>query len=192
MKGNLIDEFLETNIKIKNKNQSCTVEKDFKNSCVNKCRTTGVLLSVLNCGFINGYREILTAESLTQVTIFLLDLIEYAEKLPIYFIYDNACHLKPFIENNNMKKTERGKTLLRKTFVIDRLHLKNHVSPQCKLNYNPDLYDDLEETNTVACEQANYWAGGYKHIMKHMNDTRFNVFLYIICNLYNERKLISK
>jgi hypothetical protein len=67
----------------------------------------------------------------------------YAEKLPTYFIYDNACHLKPFIENNNMQKTERGKTLLRKTFVIDRLHLKNHVSPHCKLNYNPDLYDDL-------------------------------------------------
>ena len=59
----------------------------------------------------SDYREILTAESLTQVRIFLLDLIEYAEKLPIYFIYINSCHFKPFIENNNIKKTERGKTL---------------------------------------------------------------------------------
>jgi hypothetical protein len=91
-----------------------------------------------------------------------------------------------------MKKTERGRTLLRKTFVIDRLHLKNHVSPQCKLYYIPDLYDDLDDTNTVACEQTNYWAGGYKHIMKHMNDTRFNVFLYIICNLYISFVLVSQ
>ena len=48
----------------------CRVQKDLVIPCLKKCRTTGVLLTVFNCGIICGYREIFSAESLSQVAIF--------------------------------------------------------------------------------------------------------------------------
>ena len=39
--------------------------------------------------------------------------------------------------------------------------------------------------NTFVCGQTNFWVSGYKHSTKHMNNVRFNFFLYIICNEFN-------
>ncbi len=64
---------------------TCRVEKD--DLCNNKCRTKGVFLAAYNCGIVCGYREIFTAESLSQVTMFLLDMISFSISLPQYIIY---------------------------------------------------------------------------------------------------------
>ena len=37
----------------------------------------------------------------------------------------------------------------------------------------------------MVCEQINFWASGYKHAAKHMNQTRFNFFFLIIFNEFN-------
>lgn len=68
----LLDEFfIRYSRKICEKNpHSCRVNKEIQIPCIKKCRTTGVLLSVYNCGIVSGYREIFAAESLTQVGIF--------------------------------------------------------------------------------------------------------------------------
>ena len=164
---------------------TCRVEKDVK--CNNKCRSKGIMIAAYNCGIICGYREIFTSESLSQVSIFLLDLISFSNELPKFLIYDNACHLDKYLEHNKIKTiSERGKKLKESHFVIDRLHIKNHVRQNCHINYNADLHEDLFKLNTVVCEKANYWLSGYKHAMKHMSQDRFNFFLYIILNIYNE------
>jgi hypothetical protein len=107
----------------------CRVQKDLVIPCLKKCRTTGVLLTVFNCGIICGYREIFSAESLSQVAIFLLDIAEYGSSLPQYLIYDNACHLDAFLKNRKIsEKSDRGKLLSNLTFVIDRFHIKYHTN----------------------------------------------------------------
>jgi hypothetical protein len=55
--------------------------------------------------------------------------------------------------------------------------------------YNIDLQEDLLEVNSVVCEELNYWFGLYKHAMKHMNSDRYNFFMYIILDIYNNEKM---
>jgi hypothetical protein len=75
-------------------------------------------------------------------------------------------------------------------YVVDRLHIKGHKQKWCLKICHPDLFDDLNGTNTVVCEQINFWLGRFKHIMKHMNATRFNFFLYIILNEHNQLEIL--
>jgi hypothetical protein len=171
-------------------NTNCLVNKD--EVCNNKCRTKGVLLTAYNCGIICSYREILSSESLTQVAQLLLDTISNSTVFPKYIIYDNACHLSEYIINHNIgEKSNRGNILKTSVFVIDRLHIKNHVRENCHQIYNADLHSELFAINSVVCEEINYWFGIYKHAMKHMNHIRFNFFMYIIFNIYNDEKLKS-
>jgi len=166
----------------------CSVEKD--EICNNKCRTKGVLLTAYNCGIICSYKEILTSESLTQVTQLLLDTISSSVIFPKFIIYDNACHLSEYISNHSIaEKSQRGDILHKSIFVIDRLHIKNHVRKDCHTIYNADLHNELFEINSVVCEEVNYWFGLYKHAMKHMNNIRFNFFIFVILDLYNQEKL---
>jgi hypothetical protein len=72
--------------------------------------------------------------------------------------------------------------------VVDKLHIKGHVDPECLSTCQPRLIPELDYINTVICEQVNYWLGNFKHIVKHMNFYRFNYFLFIILDLYNQAK----
>jgi hypothetical protein len=191
---NLIQEFSCKFSKSIEKNYSaltnCQINKEFPIPCKKKCRTTGILLSVYNCGIICGYRELFSSESPTQVSIFLLDLMQFSESSSKYLIYDNACSLEKFLKNRNIKQSsERGLKLDNMKLVIDRLHLKNHVDPECHKNFDANNYDELFNINTVVCEQTNFWMSRFKYIMKHMNFHRFNFFMYIILNKYNMEKL---
>ena len=67
--------------------------------------------------------------------------------------------------------------------------MKGHTGDECKKNNDPALFPELEDTNTVVCEQVNFWLGKFKHILKHMNFYRFNFFFYIILDIYNQIKL---
>ncbi len=120
----------------------------------------------------------------------LLEIITNSDEFPKFIIYDNACHLAEFIKSRSISQYSiRGKILEESTFVIDRLHIKNHVRDECHKFYNVDLHNELYEINTVVCEELNFWLGSYKYAMKHMNYSSFNFFLYIILEDYNEEKL---
>ena len=70
--------------------------------------------------------------------------------------------------------------------VDTRLHMKGHTGDECKKNNDPALFPELEDTNTVVCEQVNFWLGKFKHILKHINFYRFNsltFFTLIILSL---------
>jgi hypothetical protein len=44
----------------------------------------------------------------------------------------------------------------------------------------------------MVCEQINFWLGGFKYAMKHMNVYRYNFFLYIILNELNNVKINNR
>ncbi len=168
----------------------CNTNKEERFPCANKTKTRGILLATYNCGIIVSYRELFGSESITQVVLFYLDLISICQKLPEYFIYDDACHLKQYMNNRNFENiTERTNTLFKKTHVIDKMHILNHKSKWCLKYCNPYLIKDLNEINTVSCEQTNFWAGKFKHCTKHLNYSRFSFFLYIIFDEYNNQKI---
>ena len=77
-------------------------------------------------------------------------------------------------------------------FAVDKLHIQGHKENWCLKNCHPKLFPELNDVNTVICEQINYWLGSYKYMMKHMNVNRFNFFLYIILNEYNKLKINGK
>jgi len=76
--------------------------------------------------------------------------------------------------------------------VVDRFHFKSHVDNYCALNNDPDLVEELKGVNTSVCEQTNYWFGGYKHILKHMNYEHFHFIIFILCDEYNKIKLVNQ
>ena len=175
----------------KNNNEfTCNTEKS-KGKCDQKSKTKGVALSVFNCGIVTGYRELYESESCSQIIMFYLDMGNYLEiPYPKYLIYDDACHLKKFVEKNNiMVKSIRGKFLANITYAIDRLHFSNHNDQWCRNNFDPDRIKDLEGVYTVVCEETNYWLSGYKHNLKHINLQRYHFFLINILNMYNEVKI---
>jgi hypothetical protein len=115
--------------------------------------------------------------------------------LPTYIIYDDACHLKRFVDNHNVKTNyqfQRLNEFCQLKFVVDKLHIKGHKEKWCLEHCDPTNNPELIGVNTVVCEQVNFWLGRFKYIMKHMNATRFNFFLYIISNEYNKIKTGGK
>ena len=124
---------------------TCTVRKDMDYPCNNKTRTKGVLLAVYNCGIIGGYQEIFNNESLLQVSLFILDLLECTPK---FIIYDDACHLHPYIVKNQKFTDDKLKIFQQKLFTIDRLHIHNHTRPICK-TFNSNLFMELNGVNSV-------------------------------------------
>ena len=126
------------------------------------CRTKGVILAVYNCGIICSYKVLFGSESLTQVARFYLDIMD---RSPKYLIYDDACHLKPFMDSHCELNENRQLSYDGKVFAIDRLHFKNHTRKICK-NFHCDKYPELSKVNSMACEETNFWFGNYKY--KHM------------------------
>ena len=108
-------------------------------------------------------------------------------------VYDDACHLKPHCDARVKEgKSDRVKIFSQISFVVDKLHIKGHVGDICKNTVHPDLFPELDESNTVVCEQINFTVGRHKHPIKHMNRDRFHFFLYILFDMLNEVKITRK
>ena len=44
----------------------------------------------------------------------------------------------------------------------------------------------------MVCEQKNFWLGKYKYSLKHMGIYRFNFFVFLICDAYNQLNIENK
>ena len=90
--------------------------------------------------------------------------------MPEFIVYDDACHLRRFVEKSNrIKTTERLESFSKYKFVVDKLHIQGHIELWCHQNCHPRLHPSLKSVNTVICEQVNVWLGGFKYAIKHMN-----------------------
>ncbi|CAF4493257.1 unnamed protein product [Rotaria sp. Silwood2] len=153
-------------------------------------RTSGIIAAVYNCGFICSLYELFGSESIAQVYNFLLYMYQNVENFPDVIIYDDACHLKLFIENsNNFVRSTPSKEKFEKAKILcDKLHYRNHVDPWCRRNTNP--YNDpvANNTNTEICEQIFAWLAQYKNIVRGFNESTFLIYICLICDLYNTNK----
>jgi hypothetical protein len=96
-------------------------------------------------------------------------------------VYDDACHLKPYCEARAAEcLSERVAIFNNIKYVVDKLHIKGHVGEICRNTVHPNLFPELDDSNTVVCEQTNFTIGRHKHQLKHMNKDRYHFFIYFI------------
>jgi len=88
-----------------------------------------------------------------------------------------------------LNPTDRLLNFSKKTFAVDKMHIKGHTEQWCLENCNPNNFKELNEVNTMVCEQINFTLGRYKYIMKHMSSGVYNFYLYIFLNELNKIKI---
>jgi hypothetical protein len=146
------------------------------------------------CGIVFGIKEFFVCESLGQVLVCVLETFAVLEEFGVLcgldgMAFDDMCHLAEFIDNSRELKALADNPvlphLLRIRKVIDRLHGRNHVRHVCKTLYNADNYDEFKNVNTQACEQYNKYLKRHKAQLRHMNRSRFNLYLLNIVDLHN-------
>ena len=77
-------------------------------------------------------------------------------------------------------------------YIVDKLHIKGHIGKNCKKFCHPDNFPWVKSLNSVVCEQKNFWLGKYKYSLKHMGIYRFNFFVFLICDAYNQLNIENK
>jgi hypothetical protein len=165
----------------------CKTEK--RKQVANKHRSAGICCAVYNCGVVVGMTELFGSESLSQIYIFLTWLWYTIINFPKLLAYDDACHLKRFV--NSRQKTISGKFIASLKMVVDKMHFKNHVDKWCRQNVNPHKVPEFNNLNTEACEQTFKYVSKFKHATKHMNFASYGLFHLTMCNIFNEDKLVK-
>ena len=153
-----------------------------------KDRSAGTVYAVYNCGIIAGIDELFGCESLKQIYIFMEFLEKNMIKFPDLWAYDDACHLKRFV--NKRQTTLLGKKFADLVMVVDKMHFANHKDPWCRKNVNPHLVEAFNSLNTEAYEQTFRHVTRYKFATKHMSFGMYNLFHLTMADIYNHDKLI--
>ena len=68
--------------------------------------------------------------------------------------------------------------------MVDKLHFKGHKGTYCKDNCDPRKVPELQNVNTVICEQTFKWLNAYKSV-KSMNEPHFFFFMIYMIDLHN-------
>ncbi|CAF1037840.1 unnamed protein product [Adineta ricciae] len=121
----------------------------------------GIIVTMYNCGIIINFDELHRCEAPTRVLHHLFMTIEnyspHMQSLPKYLVYDNACGLlltfRNRLENGRIRATTRTDALSKMTFLVDKFHIGNHRRAICQSQTNPYKYADVNNINTVVCEQ---------------------------------------
>ena len=205
---------METYRASKNRGRSitkCNTDKTAQYSCDMKVKTSGLLLACTPCNIILNVKEFYGTESCSALFYletrknFIGNIYKLKKKMshaynfyviekgPIsnFLIYDAACKLMPFCVKRSTK-SERATCLKDIDYVVDKLHIKGHIGKNFKKFCHPDNFPQLKPLNTVVGEQKNFWLGKYKYSLKHMGMTRFNFFVFIICDSYNQLNIENK
>ena len=154
-------------------------------------RTSGIIAAAYNCGFICSLFELFGCESISQVYNFLVYMVKHCEQFPDVLVYDDACHLRRFVQNKNnfVQVTPANEKISNLEIVCDKLHYRNHTDPWCREHTNPYKHPIANETNTEICEQIFSWLAQYKNIVRGFDESTFLIYICLICDLYNINKL---
>ena len=107
--------------------------------------------------------------------------------------YDNMCHIDclNLLKGPLSLPAPFDEMWLKIKKVIDPLHLKNHIQPDCKVLFNPESVRTLYPTaNFMQCEQTFAWLGRYKKILNSTPKAHFNFLIHRLVvgrNNYTER-----
>ena len=136
------------------------------------------------------------SESLAQVFIFLLSwLYATIKDLPvtawsgIWLAYDNMCQLLRYKAGKaDLPLPAPYNKMWRSiNFIIDAMHVRNHVQEECKVKLHPTMNPELKNhRNTQAAEQTFVWLGRYKKILGSMPKTHHLFYLHRTVKRRNE------
>jgi hypothetical protein len=74
------------------------------------------------------------------------------------------------------------------TFLVDKFHIGNHQRIICQAQTNPYKYDEVEQINTVVCEQTNSKLKKYQNALSSFSLPKSNIFYLLLFNLMNCKK----
>ena len=151
-------------------------------------------------GHIDAWTPLYQSESVGQVFLIVVTWLYLVLKdLPsekwtgLWLAYYNMCQLI---------KTKATSTSLplpapydnmwhRINKVVDALHIKNHVEPQCHTDLHPDnffeMYPELKgQRNTQAADQTFVWLGRFKKIVCSLSKTHHLFYLHCMVKHRNQ------
>ena len=158
--------------------------------------TVGLHIVAWPCGIIPDFSELFGSESITQVWALLCDFFGDMEpdkqKQLKAFVYDDMCHLKPFSEKDSQKsQSEIAEFFATLKKAVDKLHFRGHKGAYCHKECDPWKLRELDEVNTVVCEQLFSWVNRFK-ACRNMNEARFFLYFLALIDMRNndrEKKL---
>ena len=101
--------------------------------------------------------------------------------------YDDGCHWWSYVTNPVRKHACPTATIPSKQdVVIDNFHLKGHVDPNCKKQFNANKHPIIKDVNTQVAEQIFSWFSMFKHIGRYMIRGRYWIFVLGLLNGRNK------
>ena len=125
-------------------------------------RTAGMFYIFRPCGYRLASYEMYTAESLSSVFTFLVDLFG-DDPIPHLrgIAYDRTCGFHPFLRRLGEEGNAIAQRYANLYFLVDIFHVKKHTTDTCTLGhpnciYHPHLprFDFVKEMNTEIAEQS--------------------------------------
>ena len=160
-------------------------------------RTAGMFYAFRPCGIRLSHWEMYTAESLSNVFLFLIDLFgQYPNVDQISgIVYDRACDLHPFLKRLSKEGNETASQFKLLTHIVDIFHAEKHTQAKCTLSsdqckYHPHLpkFNHLRDMNTEIAEQSFSRINPFKFITRRMSYCKWLIFLKFLDNDFNIRK----
>ena len=104
------------------------------------------------------------------------------------FLYDDMCHLKPYVEKESQKSQSKATELFAKMDkAVDKLHFRGHRGAYCQKECDPYKLKYLENVNTPVCEQTFSWINRFKNC-RNMTGPRFFMYFAYIIDMRNNDK----
>ena len=170
--------------------------KDEKNIVKYYNRTAGMFYLFRPCGIRLGNYEMYTAESVSDILRYIVDLFGATPHLLRGVGYDRACDLHPFIKRLAANGHEIAKVYADLLYLVDIFHVEKHVRPKCVLGnpeceYHPHLskFDHIKGINTEVAEQSFKEINQYKCSTRKMTYAKRLLFLKFLDHSANLKKI---
>lgn len=170
--------------------------KDDKNIVKYYNRTAGMFYLFRPCGIRLANYEMYTAESVSDIFRYLIDLFGATPDFISGIGYDRVCDLHPFIKRLADNGNEIAKVYADLLYLVDIFHVEKHVRPKCTLGdaeceYHPHLskFDHIKGINTEIAEQSFKEINQYKCSTRKMTYAKRLLFLKLMDHSSNMRKI---
>jgi len=159
-------------------------------------RTAGMFYIFRSCGIRLSHFEMYTAESLSSVFLWLVDVFGQIPSTDQIkgIVYDRACDLHPFFKRLSSEGNEIASNYMKLLHMVDIFHAEKHTMPKCVLTspeckYHPflDRFEFVGDMNTEVAEQSFNRLNPFKFITRKMTYARRLLFFKFLDDSYNKR-----
>ena len=97
-------------------------------------RTAGMFYFFRPCGIRLGHFEMYTAESLSSIFLWIVDLFGVVPSLDFLrgIVYDRACDLLPFLQRLAKEGNKIAQNYINLLYIVDIFHCEKHTMPKCQ------------------------------------------------------------